>query len=108
VRSFFSLNMMICRILLGASFHIIAIDICRLYDPTETAKWHNVRCKGELPTPRFGHSAVLVGSRMFVFGGKSDKETLRDVTFLDLVTWTWIPVSSTTAGPSPRCATGSI
>ena len=40
---------------------------------------------------------------MFLFGGKGAKgELFRDVYFLDLVKWTWVPVSSTTSGPSPR------
>lgn len=29
----------------------------------ETSTWHNVRCVGDVPAPRYGHSASLVGSR---------------------------------------------
>jgi host cell factor len=79
-----------------------------LFD-AETCTWHNVKCSGELPAPRYGHSVALVGSRMFVFGGKGEGGALfRDVHFLDLVTWAWIPVSSTTAGPSPRMNHASV
>ncbi len=36
----------------------------------ETSTWHNVRCAGEIPEPRYGHSCIVVGSKMFVFGGR--------------------------------------
>jgi hypothetical protein len=39
---------------------------------------------------------------MFIFGGKGESGLLRDMHFLDLDSWAWVPVSSTTAGPSPR------
>ena len=64
--------------------------------------WHSVHCGGELPLARYGHSVALVGNRMFMFGGKGEGTTFRDVHFLDLIQWTWVPVSSTSAGPSPR------
>ena len=54
---------------------------------------------------RYGHSVALVGNRMYIFGGKGEAGLLRDMHFLDLEKWAWVPVSSTTAGPSPRCAT---
>jgi N-acetylneuraminic acid mutarotase len=72
-----------------------------LFD-VDTGVWHNVTCGGELPQARYGHTAVLVGNRMFIFGGKGEKGSLRDIYFLDLLQWTWVPVSSTSAGPSPR------
>mmetsp|Transcript_27300 Transcript_27300/g.84190 ORF Transcript_27300/g.84190 Transcript_27300/m.84190 type:complete len:334 (+) Transcript_27300:86-1087(+) len=68
----------------------------------ENRVWHNVQCSGEVPTPRYGHSVELIGSRMFVFGGRGEIGTLRDVCFLDLVEWSWVSVSVTSAGPSPR------
>jgi hypothetical protein len=36
----------------------------------ETSTWHNVRCGGEIPEPRYGHSSIALGSKMFVFGGR--------------------------------------
>ena len=65
--------------------------------------WRTVHCRGEVPEPRYGHSALLVGSRMFVFGGKgAGGRLLRDVRFLDLADWTWTKVRATSAGPTPR------
>ena len=34
-----------------------------LFD-AESGRWHNVRCSGELPAPRYGHSVVLVRTRL--------------------------------------------
>ena len=65
-------------------------------------------------TPRIVHVVLgnrdaQVGSRMFLFGGKGEKGALfRDLFFLDLVKWTWVPVSSTTEGPSPRMNHASV
>ena len=101
---------------------------------TESSTWHAVPCRGELPPARYGHSATLVGSRMYVaaaaaaatsrcyyllspthpastfpslspryvFGGKGPEGVYRDMHFLDLIEWTWVPVNATTVGPTPR------
>ena len=69
---------------------------------TENRVWHKVQCSGDTPAPRYGHSVELVGSRMFVFGGRGESGPLRDTSFLDLVEWTWVPISVTSACPSPR------
>lgn len=69
----------------------------------ESMTWQEVRCRGQLPIPRYGHCCHLVGSRMFVIGGMGHHGHLyRDVHFLDLVDWTWVPVNATSTGPSPR------
>ena len=69
---------------------------------TRNRLWHEMHCSGETPAPRYGHSAELVGSRMFVWGGRGEAGTLQDISFLDLVEWTWISVSVTSASPAPR------
>ena len=52
---------------------------------------------------RYGHSAQIIGSRMFIFGGKGDNgKILNDVYFLDLIEWIWVPVACITTGPTPR------
>lgn len=75
---------------------------------TKSRAWHKVKCRGELPQPRYGHSVELVGSRMFIFGGRGESGVLRDMFFLDLVEWTWIRVSVTSASPSPRFLHASL
>lgn len=69
----------------------------------ENLVWHQVNCSGDLPGPRYGHSAHVLGSRMFVFGGKGPGETVyKDVYFLDLVEWVWVPVNVISEMPLPR------
>lgn len=60
-------------------------------------------CTGEIPPARYGHSACILGSRMFVFGGRGEKGVLyRDIYFLDLVEWVWIKVNPLSEGPCAR------
>lgn len=69
----------------------------------ETMTWHPVQCDGDTPPARYGHTAELVGTRMFIFGGKGeDGALMRDTYFLDLPEWCWVGVNATTAGPSAR------
>jgi len=53
--------------------------------------WKQPTTQGELPRPRFGHSAILYQNSMIVFGGEDNDtgETLNDVHLLDLNSWTW-------------------
>jgi len=70
--------------------------------------WQRVYCGGVAPSKRYGHSCALVGSRMFIFGGRGPNGTLyRDMHFLDLQSWTWVPVHATSSGPTPRFYSGS-
>ena len=76
-------------------------DTWVLDSPTLT--WQQVLPHGTPPDKRYGASCQIVGSRMFVFGGRGPNGQLyRDMFFLDLVEWTWVPVSATSSGPSPR------
>ena len=69
-------------------------------------EWHKMDCAGEkknIPQPRYGHSALLFGARMFIFGGKGEKNQLfNDIFFLDLVEWRWESVTSLSKPPVPR------
>jgi hypothetical protein len=50
-----------------------------------TNTWENLRCSGPEPKPRTGHSAVVHGDTMIIFGGKDDDNTkLNDVWLLDI------------------------
>jgi N-acetylneuraminic acid mutarotase len=69
----------------------------------ETNTWHVVKCGGTKPSPRYGHTASVIGNRMYIFGGKGPDEKLyNDIFFLDTLSWCWIELSSTTAPPPPR------
>lgn len=66
-------------------------------------KWHKMSCSGDIPPARYGHTACIIGSRMFVFGGKGENGNIyKDIYFLDLVEWIWIPVSTLSSGPCGR------
>lgn len=69
----------------------------------EKLMWHKVTCSGEHPGPRYGHSAHILGSRMFIFGGKGPRDIVyKDVYFLDLIEWVWVPVNTISNCPPPR------
>jgi hypothetical protein len=51
------------------------------------------KISGTPPAPRYGHSAVLAGSRMIIFGGKGVKEIVyRDLHAFDPISMTWFQV----------------
>ena len=69
----------------------------------EKLVWHKITCSGEIPGPRYGHSAHILGSRMFLFGGKGPNSIVyKDVYFLDLIEWVWVPVKAISASPLAR------
>jgi hypothetical protein len=41
-------------------------------------KWTELQCTGSLPSPRYGHAAVLVDDVMYVFAGFSKDEGSQD------------------------------
>lgn len=53
--------------------------------------WKQPQILGELPQPRYGHSAITYQNSMIIFGGEKNdtSETLCDVHLLDLESWTW-------------------
>lgn len=86
----------------GGNDKFVYVDETWLLD-TERLVWHQIKCSGEIPGKRYGHTAHLMGSRMYIFGGKGPgNEYYKDIYFLDLVEWVWVAVSTVTQGPSPR------
>ena len=51
---------------------------------TNKMRWVTPVVDGERPAPREGHSAALVGTSMYVFGGSGEVGYLNDVQVLDL------------------------
>ena len=49
-----------------------------------TRKWTELQCTGSIPSPRLGHTAVLVDDVMYVFGGFTGKTYLDDLFSLQL------------------------
>lgn len=74
--------------------------------------WIRPSFAGAPPSPRTGHSAVILGgSSMFVFGGGDATRTLNDLHVLDLTTLCWSRPADTGALPLARaghatCAVG--
>jgi len=71
---------------------------------TETLTWSQEPITGDAPEPRGGHSATLVGTDMYVFGGANSDTTYGDAYKLDLIQRHWsraVPVGSTSL-PSRR------
>ena len=69
----------------------------------ETLTWSQKKVSGDIPEGRYGHSAHLVGDRMFIVGGRcKGGKVLRKVFFLNLLTLNWVQVDSTTDTPPGR------
>lgn len=76
---------------MAASVHDCAVADSLLADKSA---WSRLHAEGPPPCPRYAHTAVAVGSRMFVFGGYSqDGQWLNDLHVLDACacacTWSW-------------------
>ena len=63
---------------------------CTIFNDTwlfnvSARKWTKLQCTGSIPSPRFGHAAVLIGDVMYVFGGSApDGTRLGDLAALNL------------------------
>lgn len=76
-------------------------DMCAL--DIDKLEWRRVIPRGTfLPEPRAGHSAVVTGRRMLVFGGQSQYEPLNELLEFQLDLATWRRVQLRGANPSPR------
>mmetsp|Transcript_31138 Transcript_31138/g.69212 ORF Transcript_31138/g.69212 Transcript_31138/m.69212 type:complete len:720 (-) Transcript_31138:447-2606(-) len=76
----------------------------RLLD-TSTGEMATVTPKGDAPAARGGHTATLLGRRIFVFGGEdAHRKGLGDLWVLDVETMSWSSPETTGKGPSPRSA----
>lgn len=81
-------------------------EICSvLYQfDTQTLRWSSPKTHGCGPGPRDGHSACVVGDKMYVFGGFENYlvEFSHDLHCLDLKTMTWTFVLTSGNPPSYR------
>ncbi|XP_058189980.1 uncharacterized protein LOC131307481 isoform X2 [Rhododendron vialii] len=55
----------------------------------KTMRWSSPEIKGNSPVPRDSHSAVAVGTRVFVYGGDCGDRYEGDIDVFDLDTLTW-------------------
>jgi len=64
----------------------------------EDSMWEYIAPQGSLaPSPRFDHTAVVSGDKMYIYGGRSGKTILSDMWAFDLYARTWALVSNTSA-----------
>ena len=63
----------------GCFNHMFSMDV----SGSGTHEWETIPQQGSTPSPRHGHSAVVVGKEMFVFGGTNGFETLDDLHIFD-------------------------
>ncbi|CAM6005868.1 unnamed protein product [Sphagnum balticum] len=69
-----------------------------------TANWKKIESKGNIPTPREGHSACLIESRYIViYGGWNGEKTFDDLYVFDVTTSAWKLIEKRSgAEPIPR------
>lgn len=66
---------------------------------TVTGTWTLRSTTGARPSPRSGHSATMVGRKIYVLGGTDGNAMFADLFALDTVTWTWEQVTARAADP---------
>lgn len=69
-----------------------------------TMEWHKPTVAGKTaPAPRYGHCAAVIDYKIYIFGGKGENGLmLNDLWCLDVESWSWELMPSTSAPPSPR------
>jgi hypothetical protein len=63
-----------------------------------------VRVSGLPPSPRGGHTAVVHGSTLYAFGGKSGRSPFNDLHSFSFETCRWEQIKAGANAPAPRCA----
>jgi hypothetical protein len=65
---------------------------------TKTGAWSLRGNSG--PSPRFGHSSVVLNNVMYVYGGKDDKTVFAHLFALDLASWQWREIDLSVRPPA--------
>ncbi|CAK7340531.1 unnamed protein product [Dovyalis caffra] len=65
-------------------------------------RWTSPEVKGDIPAPRDSHSAVAIGSKLFVYGGDRGDRYHGDVDVLDTDTMTWRKLAVQGSSPGVR------
>eukprot|EP00993_Chasmostoma_nieuportense_P000921 NODE_1846_length_1359_cov_22.336851_g1754_i0.p1 GENE.NODE_1846_length_1359_cov_22.336851_g1754_i0~~NODE_1846_length_1359_cov_22.336851_g1754_i0.p1 ORF type:complete len:392 (+),score=99.64 NODE_1846_length_1359_cov_22.336851_g1754_i0:22-1176(+) len=71
-------------------------------DDDEDYVWEKLLPEGYIPCPRFGHSAILNGDEMIVFGGGGLLNTLDDLWLYSIMENYWEILEDAGERPSPR------
>jgi len=91
----------------GCQQEIRCYNDLHIFD-AESLSWLQEPATGEPPEARGGHSAVLVGSNIFIYGGANSEETFSDVHMFDPIKrhWSRVAASSPTGSSGPGRRTG--
>jgi len=65
-------------------------------------KWTWPKMNGIAPSARYGHSAILAGNRMMLFGGRGKDACYADLHALDPLTMHWMQGPEGAGAPSVR------
>ena len=71
-------------------------------------EWRLLNSTGQVPTPRSGHSAVILNTRMFVFGGTAGSVYYNELFVYDAVTDRWQLLLPSGSLPSGRANHGAV
>jgi len=55
----------------------------------DTSEWKPVDCKGNRPSPRYGHTAIVFSNFMWIFGGMDGEKVFNDVHIFNFETQEW-------------------
>lgn len=55
-------------------------------ETSDKKEWSEIQVSGDIPPPRDGHSACLINSRLYLFGGEAEGN---EVYVLDMETYKW-------------------
>ncbi|XP_019441203.1 PREDICTED: rab9 effector protein with kelch motifs-like [Lupinus angustifolius] len=67
-----------------------------------TMRWSFPEVKGDLPVPRDSHITVVIGNKLFVYGGDCGDKYHGDVDMLDMETMTWSRLKIQGSSPGVR------
>lgn len=58
------------------------------YDP-ETNRWQWPHCTGQIPVARAAHAVAMIGTKVYIFGGRNGNDRLNDMYELDMERFEW-------------------
>ncbi|KAA8536732.1 hypothetical protein F0562_029210 [Nyssa sinensis] len=74
----------------------------------KTMRWTSPEVKGNIPVPRDSHTAVVVGNKLFVYGGDCGDRYQGDVNMLDMNTQTWSRLGIQGFSPGVRAGHAAV
>lgn len=97
----------------GGENNAFALNDLHVYDPAEGGRWTDISVPtfGSPPTARYGHTAVAIDGKMYVFGGSDGSDGKNDLYVYDPKAggrWTDISVPTSGLVPAVRVAHSAV